>query len=296
MKEVICFGEVLWDLFPDGKKPGGAPMNVAYHLHKQGIKSTVISSVGNDKNGKALVNYLDGIGLDTRFIQVNDDLPTGTVDVLLDPIGTATYTIVKPVAWDAIHFDKAFMQPVENADAIVFGSLVCRDQESRVTLFKLLQHARLKVFDLNLRPPHLNTDLLDELLSQSDILKVNEEEFAFLTAHYKIVESGEQAFKQLTERFRIECLCITLGDKGAMVWHNNKLYSNPGYKVNVSDTVGSGDAFLAAFIKGYLNNQSIDDILTRACAIGAWVASRPGAHAVYTEEQVYQGFGISKMT
>lgn len=296
MKEVICFGEVLWDVFPDGKKPGGAPMNVAYHLHKQGIKSTVISSVGNDKNGKALVNYLDGIGLDTRFIQVNDDLPTGTVDVLLDPTGTATYTIVKPVAWDAIHFDKAFMQHVENADAIVFGSLICRDQESRTTLFKLLQHSRLKVFDLNLRPPHLNTDLLDELLSQSEFLKVNEEEFAFLAAHYKIGEPGEQAFKQLTERFKIKCLCITLGDKGAMVWHNNKLYSHPGYKVNVSDTVGSGDAFLAAFIKGYLNNQSIDDILTRACAIGAWVASQAGAHVVYAEEQVYQTFGISKMT
>lgn len=214
----------------------------------------------------------------------------------MDSSGTATYTIIKPVAWDAIHFDNEFGQHVKNADAIVFGSLACREQVNRDTLFKLLEHARLKVFDLNLRPPHISTDILEELLFKSDILKVNEDEFAFLAAHYRITVTGKQAFKQLTERFRIECLCITLGDKGAMVWHNNKLYSHPGYKVNVSDTVGSGDAFLAAFIKGYLNNQSIDDILTRACAIGAWVASQPGAHAVYTEEQVYQTFGILKMT
>jgi fructokinase len=294
MKKVICFGEILWDVFPDGKKPGGAPMNVAYHLHNQGVKSTLISSVGNDSDGRKLFTYLEDLGLDTTFIQTHTDLPTGTVDVLLNSEGKATYTIIKPVAWDAIHFENPLTELVEDADAIVFGSLACRGKEARNTLYHLLEHARVKIFDLNLRPPHVSPEILRELLHASTILKVNDEEFNFLKEVVKIEGWGEPAFKELSDKFALECLCVTMGDKGALVWHADKLYCHPGYKVNVADTVGSGDAFLASFINGYLNNHPIPGILDKACVIGAYVASQSGANPAYAAEQVFQRFGIQK--
>ena len=121
--KVICFGEILWDCFKDGKKAGGAPMNVALHLHKQGINSKLISAVGNDIDGKELVNYLKENGLNTGLIQVNDELPTGVVEVHLDKKNQATYTIVEPVAWDKIEYKEELDSIIEEADAIVFGSL-----------------------------------------------------------------------------------------------------------------------------------------------------------------------------
>ena len=179
MKNVVCFGEILWDNFPSGKEPGGAPMNVALQLSNQGFDSTLISAVGNDLNGRELITYLEHSGLDTSFVQVNAELPTGVVDVLLDAEGKATYTIAQPVAWDAIGFDRALSRLVAGADAIVFGSLICRDKRSRDTLFRVLDHARLKVFDLNLRPPHVSPEDLVQLLQMSSVLKVNDEELVF---------------------------------------------------------------------------------------------------------------------
>ena len=130
-------------------------------------------------------------GLDTSFVQVNAELPTGVVDVLLDAEGKATYTIAQPVAWDAIGFDRALSRLVPRADAIVFGSLICRDKRSRDTLFRVLDHARLKVFDLNLRPPHVSPEDLVQLLQMSSVLKVNDEELVFLKTLFRLEVSQE---------------------------------------------------------------------------------------------------------
>lgn len=292
MKKVICFGEILWDIFPGGKKPGGAPMNASLHLHKHGIESKLISAVGADADGRELVSYLEDMGADTSFIQKHAELPTGMVDVLLDAEGKASYIIVKPVAWDAIQFDKKLIQLAQQADAVIFGSLACREEESRNTLYQLLGYAKSKVFDMNLRPPHIFTENLEELLHLSNILKVNDEELLFLKELFRLSGTDEAAFKELSDRFDLECLCITLGDKGALVWQKDKLYSHAGFKADVSDTVGSGDAFLASFIKGYLYNYPMQDILNRACAVGAYVASKAGANPEYTEQEIYQIYAL----
>jgi len=284
-KTVIAIGEILWDVFPEGKKAGGSSMNVALHLHKQGINSQFISAVGSDLNGKELLDYLSTQKYPSDLIQINHTLPTSTVIVKLDEQQQATYTIVKPVAWDAIECSEAALASVKNADAFVYCSLTCRQEKSRNTILALLKHAQLKVFDINLRPPFYTIETLKALLNEADILKVNEHELVYLREHLKLTgNDDEQLLKQLGIQFNIKIICLTLGDKGAYVLHEDKLYHHKGYQIKVADTVGAGDSFLATFISSYLNGHPMDIILDRACKVGAFVASQKGANPDYGNE------------
>lgn len=278
-KKVVCFGEVLWDCFRDGKKPGGAPMNVALHLRKQGLDSVLISAVGQDEDGKRMRAFLATKGLGLSCIQTNTAFATGLVEVSLGEKGQATYAIVEPVAWDAIAYKPEYAELVRGTDAFVYGSLAAREAGSRSALFKLLEDASLKVFDMNLRPPHFSKEIIETLLYRADILKINEDELRYLEAEYQL-NSLDDADKLdwLSKAFAVHTICVTLGDKGAMAWYRGELFSHPGFKVEVVDTIGAGDAFLAAFIAGILEERSLPTILESACRAGAEVASKSGAN------------------
>lgn len=287
MHKVVCFGEILWDNFPTGKMPGGAPMNVALHLHKNGIDSRLISSVGDDQNGRDLKEFLIGHGLSTEYIQQHETLPTGVVEVNLDENKHASYIIVKPVAWDEILYHENLQQLSHQADALVFGSLACRGETSRNTLLKLIGRTRLTIFDMNLRSPHFEISILEELMNKCSVLKVNEHELEFLKTHYSIQkEDIESQLRELSRIINIETICVTLGDKGASILHEGTIYNHPGFTIKVEDTVGAGDAFLATFIYGYLQNYPMQQVLTRACAAGALVASKAGANPEYTFNEI----------
>lgn len=287
MHHSVCFGEVLWDNFASGKKAGGAPMNVALHLHKQGIDSKMISSVGKDTDGGELTGYLKDQGLDTSLISQHASLPTGVVEVQLDADHQAKYDIVKPVAWDEIKYSEELEQVVSQSDVLIFGSLASRSETSKTTLLKLLPAAKFKVFDMNLRPPHFEEELVIFLMRACDVLKINEVELDYLAQLFSF-ESGsrEEQLKQLRKQISVPTICVTLGGEGAMVLHNDKLLKHQGVKVVPVDTVGAGDAFLATFIASYLKGLSIELTLERACAAGALVASRPGANPEYSEEDI----------
>lgn len=283
MQQVICYGEVLWDVFDTGKMPGGAPMNVALHLQKQGITSQLISSVGNDANGSDLTDFLVRQDLSLDYIQVHPSLPTGVVNVALDENAQASYTIVKPVAWDEITFQENFTELASQSEAVVFGSLACRNERSHQTLLHVLEHARLAIFDMNLRPPHFQKSTIQDLMRKCDILKINEHELDYLVATLNIPSNRiEEQLKNLSEVTGIKTIATTLGDQGATVYHNGLIYKHPGFSVQVADTVGAGDAFLASFIAGFLKGNHFDDLLTTACATGAFVASKPGANPDYS--------------
>jgi len=283
-KTVTSIGEILWDVFPEGKKAGGSSMNVALNLHKQGIKSKFISAVGEDENGNELIDFLSKQSFPVDLIQTAN-LPTSTVQVILDESQQATYTIVEPVAWDAILPDADAIAAVQNSDAFVYCSLTCRNETSKKTILTLLKEARLKVFDINLRPPFYNPDTLKALLSEADILKVNEHEIVYLRDQFSLTgNNDEQILKQLSITFSIKLICLTLGEQGAAVLHEGQLHTHAGYPVKVSDTVGAGDSFLATFISSYLKGYPMDIILDRACKVGAFVASQPGANPPYGEE------------
>jgi len=142
--KISCFGEVLWDVFPKGKKIGGAPLNVALRLQSMGVEVAMITRVGDDPLGKELINYLVTQGVSTEMIQLDHQYETGQVFVSLDASGSAFYEICNPVAWDYINIEQVAIQTVKDTDAIIFGTLSCRNPISKKTLFSLLGYANLK--------------------------------------------------------------------------------------------------------------------------------------------------------
>jgi len=290
--KVITIGEILWDVFPDGKKAGGSSMNVALNLHKQGIESRFISAIGNDENGKELFNFLAGNHFATDLIQVNHELPTSTVVVQLDENHQATYTIKQPVAWDELKITEENTSAVKQADALVYCSLTCREEKSKKTILALLENANTKIFDINLRAPFYSKELIGELLAKADILKINEDEIVWVKESFGLTgNTDEQLLKQLSSQFNIEIICLTLGDKGACVLKDGKLFKHSGYKVQVADTVGAGDAFLATFIACYLQGYPMETTLDNACKVGAFVASQPGANPEYNKKIYHMALG-----
>ncbi|WP_316832514.1 carbohydrate kinase [Pedobacter aquatilis] len=290
--KVITIGEILWDVFPDGKKAGGSSMNVALNLHKQSIGGNFISAVGDDDNGRELLSFLEEAHFPTSLIQVNTALPTSTVVVQLDENHQATYTIKQPVAWDDIKLNEQNLEAVRQADAMVYCSLTCREEKSRETIFSLLEHAKTKIFDINLRAPFFEKELIGELLAKADILKINEDEIIWVRDSFGLTgNTNEQLLKQLSAKYNIEIICLTLGDKGACVLKDGKLFKHAGYKVQVADTVGAGDAFLATFIACYLQGYPAETILDNACKVGAFVASQPGANPEYNKKIYHMALG-----
>ncbi|SHN27956.1 fructokinase [Cyclobacterium lianum] len=277
---------MLWDIFPKESIAGGAPMNVALHLAHLGLDVGMISSVGDDKLGKKLLAFVKKYGLTDDLIQVSSEYPTGTVIVDDSDKENIRYEIVKPAAWDHIQWTPNMEKAVKHADAFIFGSLGARNDTSRTCLEKLLNTNVLKVLDINLRPPFYSADLLDNLLGKADILKINEEELTLLADFYDLPSKMEAALEKLSEMFDFELVCITLGSKGAAIYQDGDIVSHPGYPVEVKDTVGAGDAFLAGFVSKYLSRESPEKILDFACALGALVATLSGGTPQYSLEDV----------
>lgn len=285
-KKIICFGEMLWDIFPKGKIAGGAPMNVALHLLHLGMDVSMISRVGNDKLGKKLLKFVANFHLNQELIQLDAELPTGTVLVNDSNRENIQYEIVKPAAWDNIQWNEETARQVKLADAFVFGSLAARDPNSRETLFKFLALDTLKILDINLRQPFYSAELLEQLLQKCDILKINEEELTILANYHNLPDKMSLALGKLTELFDIQMICVTLGSKGAILYTDDEIISHPGYPIQVVDTVGSGDAFLAGFIFKYLEKESPERILDYACAMGALVATLAGGTPKYDLNEI----------
>ncbi len=136
-------------------------------------------------------------------------------------------------------------------------------------MYRLLQQARLKVFDVNLRPPHYSRDVVSYLLNQADVVKLNHHELTEIMGWFGVAPSEETALQWLAERFHLQAVCVTKGADGAVLWVDHQLYFSPSLVVQVQDTIGSGDAFLAALLRGLLLRQAPPNYLAFACAAGA---------------------------
>ncbi len=272
---IVCFGEVLWDVYADGKKPGGAPFNVAAHAKKLGLQAHMISKVGNDPYGKEIREAMYAQGISSEYTNSDYTFETGVVNVLLDEEGKPSYDIKMPVAWDYIHFDDNNKTLVTSSKAFVYGSLVCRTSQSRQSLFELAKLSKLNICDLNIRQSFFDKELIRSLLEITHILKINDEEAQLLRELFEIEEAD--FYEKLSEQFSLDMIIQTLGAEGAEAFHKGQLYATPGVKTNVVDTVGSGDSFLAAFIHNYLQGENISLCLEKGCVLGAYVASKQGA-------------------
>lgn len=284
---VICFGEVLWDNLPEGRKPGGAPMNVAYHLNQLGIESSIVSRVGDDQNGKDLKSFINGKGIPVQFIQKDTTYNTSEVAVHISENKEVSYEILYPVAWDFISFDSEVEEMVKYADAFVYGSLSSRAEMTSNTLYRLLENASYRIFDINLRPPFIDQEKLENLLQMADLLKLNNHELDLIAGWYELENHTEvQKTSFLLARFDIKEMIVTKGSFGASYYNRSKEIHQQAYSVVVQDTVGSGDAFLSGFIAARLNGKSDSEALEYATALGGFVTMNAGACPSYYPSEI----------
>ena len=293
--KAVAYGEVLWDVFPTHKKIGGAPLNVALRMKSFGAESAIISKVGSDADGEEIVSFLSEKGVDTDIIQISEEYKTGVVNVMINEKGNASYDILYPSAWDKITLNEDIKKKVSDSDVFIFGSLICRDEESRSTLNALLDEAKYKVFDANLRAPYYTTDVLIELMMKADFIKLNDEELFEISRKLDSpYNSFEQNIKFIADKTNTKQVCVTKGAFGAVLYYDKKFYYNSGYFIKVVDTVGAGDSFLASLIVRLLKGKSPQKSLNYACAIGALVAGEEGANPKISDKVIKDYMKIEK--
>ncbi|MDW5289774.1 carbohydrate kinase [Formosa sp. PL04] len=287
MKNIVCFGEVLWDVFPTHKKIGGAPLNVALRLQSFGNNVSIITRIGDDAKGSEILEFIKTNHVNATNVQVDDKFETGEVDVILNEKGSASYTINLNRAWDNIQITESANELTKHADAFVFGTLVARDQTSRHTLYELLKVAKYKILDINLRAPHYTAEVLNYLMQAADFIKFNDDEIFEIAKSLGFEsQSLEDNILYISEQTHTKSICVTIGSRGAIYYHENTFYHNKGYKVRVADTVGAGDSFLASLINKLLKGTSPQDAIDFACAVGALVASHEGANPKLDESDI----------
>lgn len=289
---IVGLGEILWDIFPEGKQMGGAPANFSYHVSQLGYNGIVASRVGDDILGKEILNFLKAKGLSSEYIQIDSTHPTGTVDVKLDDKRIPSYSINENVAWDYLEWNEKWKDLAEKADAVCFGSLCQRSKKSYHTIIKFLKHTNkktLRIFDINLRQHYYSDAIIRSSLEIASILKLNEKELPKLLGllgHSNPI-SEEEACGLLLKTYHLALVCLTKGEKGSLLFSPSEIVNHPGYKVKVEDTVGAGDAFTAALAVNYLKGYSINKINESANKIGSWVASQRGAMPAYQQKIDY---------
>jgi fructokinase len=277
---VIGLGEAVWDLFPDSRRAGGAPGNVAYQVQQLGGQALVATRFGNDEAGRALAAHLAGEGLDLSLIQWDDELPTGAVTVHLEDPAHPHYTIHVPSAWDNLEATPEWLAAAARADAICFGTLAQRDVRSRQTIHRLLDAASddcLIVYDINLRQNYYAKDWIERSIAASTIAKLNHDEAAILGPLLELPIDPRGFAAGLLTRSSLEAVCLTRAENGCLVATREEVIEVPGEKVEVADAVGSGDAFSAALIMAVCRNWPMSRAVRFANRVGALMATKPGA-------------------
>jgi fructokinase len=250
--DILCFGEILWDALPDGLFLGGAPFNVACHLHALGEPVAFVSRVGDDTLGDEATRRLTARGLKADLLQIDDSLPTGFVRVDFDATGEPDY-----------------------------GSLAQRMGTTRQTLHRLWELDVVCVYDVNLRSPYDDRAVVEPSLRAADIVKLNDAELRRLRDWFGLPDGPEAAMAALGDTFDCSSVCVTWGGDGARLWREGAHTHHPGHPADVADTVGAGDAFLAALLCGGLQGREAADMLDLANRLGAYVASHSGAFPDY---------------
>jgi len=273
----ICWGELLWDLFPTGPELGGAAANVAINLRRLGAIPLLVSRVGNDALGKRAIASLAELGLDTRYIQVDPTAPTGTVRVRFDA-GEPKYEISTHAAWDRLQFEPDQLPAPTAIEAIVYGTLAQRTELVQHSLRGLLETRTAScwaVCDLNLRPPFVTRMGVEEALAHADAVKMNEAEVARLGQ----LLGTEEPVQELLSRYSIRVIAVTRQSRGCSLYDANMHVTHGGFPRlgELGDSVGAGDAFCAALAFHLVRGSSLATIAEAANEHARRVASAHGA-------------------
>lgn len=280
---VICFGEALWDVLPSMRSVGGAPLNVAYHLKKLGVRAWPMSGVGNDPLGEELKSQIEEWGLPSDLICSVADRETGrSLITVLE--GEPNFEVLKDVAWDYIDVPENWPVECQPAEALVFGSLAQRSARNRAVLdamFVAMPNA-LKVLDVNLRDAFEDYEQIWALARSADLVKLNDEEMQALMQTTATRANAEDCARSFQREAGCETVCMTMGAQGAGLLRCDEWHWVDAVPVKVRDTVGAGDSFLAGLIYGLLITQEdATTTLRRSATLASFVASSDGATPDY---------------
>lgn len=278
---VVGIGEVLWDVFPTGKRAGGAPINFVYHATQLGSEGYAISAVGNDVLGTEIIQEMEKNHI--GYLCETISYPTGSVKVELKD-GQPSYTIIEGVAWDHIPLSQKAIDLVKRADAVCFGTLALRHQESKNTIKTLLDYApkdALRFFDINLRQHYYSKELIEELLAKANIFKINDDEIKVISELFDIHGTEDEICKWFLEKYNLRYVVLTAGDKYSTIYSKDEVSRIETPRVKVADTVGAGDAFSGAFIAGILAGKTLRQAHEQAVKTAAFVCTKTGAWPAY---------------
>ena len=291
-KNITAIGEILWDVYPEQKRLGGAPFNFIYHAHKITGRANFISSIGNDENGKEILSFLKSKNFPTDYITIDKDHPTGTVKVKLTDDKTPQFKISEECSYDFITLNKKAKELVKKNTAILyFGTLSQRNKITRSSI-QSLYGLDIKYFcDLNLRHDFFSKEMIEKALEVASILKVNEYELEKLKKIFDLANENKKAIDQLKKNFNIDLICVTSGEKGAVIFDGNKFDEHKVTTQNIVDTVGAGDAFASILCIGYLNKMDIkllnmlaNDFASNICMVEGALPNNDDFYNKYTND------------
>lgn len=290
---ILSVGEILWDVIGQTEHLGGAPLNFAAHTQKLGHEVFPLSAVGDDKRGHRALELIRRRGISTDFIRLHADKSTGTAEVELDLDGKPTFRIVRPAAYDFVELSAADLQEMAKLDPqwVYVGTLFHTSSAALASTLRLLHAlpAARRFYDINLRDQNWNLTAIEQLSSQSTVVKLNDWEAECLDATFDVEgehESIESFARRWADRFGVKIVCVTCGERGCSILQDGQFTQVPGFRVEIADTVGAGDAFAAGFVHGLSQGWDAQQIGRFANAVGAVVASKPGAIPEWSLDEV----------
>ncbi len=290
MKNVTAIGEILYDVYPDKKRLGGAPFNFIYHIWKIIGKAGFISSVGDDANGNEMLSHLNSIGFNTKFVSIDNEHPTGTVKVTMREDKTPQFTISSECSYDYIMLNSSSANLInEETDLLYFGTLSSRNEITRTTIQSLFDNPRLKYFcDLNLRHNFYSKELVELILKTCNVIKLNDAELHKLKSLFDLPQPNNDAVIQLIQSFNIDMVALTLGSGGAELFSKSEFNSFINTSIKVVDTLGAGDAYSAILCLGYLYNMPVSGINKLASEFAEEICMFNGALPI--NDAIYQKY------
>lgn len=282
MYTILGIGELLWDILPEGPQLGGAPANYSVMAGRLGNHAAILSRLGQDELGQRALEVLKPFPVDCSQLQADPEQPTGRVTVELEE-GQASYTFHQPVAWDFFELTDTWLDLARKADAVCFGSLAQRSEQSRATIHALVKATRpdcQRIFDVNLRTPFYNQEIIRESLKLASVMKMNDVEVPLVLGLLGLPSSGslQEGAQRLLATFpQLSLIAITRGGEGSLLVSRTECHAHPGIPIQIADTIGAGDAFTAAMTHYLLRGAPLSVLNEAGNRWGSFIASQSGA-------------------
>lgn len=278
---IIVGGEILFDIFEDYQRVGGAPFNFAYHLKHMGLPVRFFTRVGDDALGRRILQLLQDNGFAEEDIQIDAEHPTGRVDVALDAHGVPQFDIRTEAAYD--YLDLIHIPPIDWSQVrlVYFGTLAQRTAYGFDQWQQFLngKGPQAKCFcDINLRPPHYTDRTVVSALHHADILKLNTDELAYISEQSGRESSPEAFIDWLLNTYHLDLMALTRGGQGSLLFDGDKKIETAVQPPQaVVDTLGAGDAYAAVLAMGWFKGLPLARTADLAAAFAGQVCGFSGA-------------------